>query len=69
MSYEIENRLRLLEENYEYQDQMVETLNEVIIKQQVQLDKLQEEIKNLTEKIASISETEKQEKDPLPPHY
>ena len=70
MANEIENRLRVLEEGYEYQDQTVETLNQVLIQQQAMISKLQEEVGKLREDlIAATLETEDIKDQPLPPHY
>ncbi len=70
MSREIENRLRVLEEGFEYQDRTVETLNQVLIEQQALIDKLQEELGKLREDfIATSLETEDIKDAPRPPHY
>lgn len=46
-----ENRLTTLEEKLEYQDYTLEKLNEVIITQQRQLDRLETDLVNLHQKI------------------
>ncbi len=70
MSIHIEDRLRVLEENYEYQDRLVDTLNEVIIRQQTQLDTMEDEIQKLREELRGmVSESDNDSKEPLPPHY
>jgi len=68
MSSEFEDRIRILEEKHEYQDHTVEALNQVIIRQQEQIDSLQEELKKLREDVmaASIDTGDIVEK---PPHY
>ena len=45
-----ENRLTILEEKLEYQDYTLEKLNEVIITQQRQLDRLETDLVNLHQK-------------------
>ncbi len=69
MSSALESRLQVLEENYEYQDQLLETLNEVIIKQQEQVDSMQDEIKRLRDALVALLSGEEKGKEPLPPHY
>lgn len=68
MSNEIERRLQLLEEKFEYQDNTVEELNQVIIEQQAQLDKLQEEFDKLKEEVAASS-LDTPDINEKPPHY
>ncbi|MDJ0622374.1 MAG: SlyX family protein [Desulfocapsaceae bacterium] len=46
-----ENRLTILEEKLEYQDYTLEKLNDVIITQQKQLDRLETDLVNLHQKI------------------
>ena len=67
----LENRLVVLEEKLEYQDYTQEKLNEVIIAQQRQIDKLELELMRLKEKIdVQELEAEKQEAAAsVPPHY
>ncbi len=68
MSIELEDRVRVLEEKHEYQDQTVETLNQVIIEQQAQLDKLQAEFAKLQEFVTASGIDSDVANDP-PPHY
>lgn len=68
MSSELENRVRVLEEKHEYQDQTVETLNQVIIQQQAQLDKIQAEFAKLQEFVSASGMDADVANDP-PPHY
>ena len=68
MSSELDNRIRMLEEKFEYQDRTVEMLNQVLIRQQAQIDKFQEELGKLREDVmASAVETEIVSSKP--PHY
>lgn len=69
MSSELENRIRTLEEKHEYQDRTVEMLNEVIIRQQAQLDKFQEELLKLREDVMAANIEAGDVNDPPPPHY
>ena len=65
MSSDFEQRLIRLESLISMQDDMIETLNEVITAQQMELQDIKREIKNMQESI---------EQDPIdmnqrPPHY
>jgi uncharacterized coiled-coil protein SlyX len=68
MSRELENRIRILEEKHEDQDRMVEMLNEVIIRQQAQLDSFQEELIKLREDVMAAN-IEAEDINEPPPHY
>lgn len=66
----IEQRLIVLEEKLEYQDYTLEKLNEVMIFQQEQIDKLERKVVALHEKIeVNQLEVDKSGDEPLPPHY
>mgnify|MGYP004008620457 CR=1 FL=1 len=65
MSSDFETRLIRLESLISMQDDMIETLNEVITRQHMDIQALQRELKNMQETI---------EQDPIdmnqrPPHY
>lgn len=68
MSSELENRIRILEEKHEHQDRTVEMLNEVIIQQQAQIDKFQEELAKLREDVMAANIDTDDVIEP-PPHY
>jgi len=69
MSSELENRIRILEEKHEYQDHTVEALNQVLIRQQAQIDALQEELIKLRKDMLPTNvEAGDVAHDP-PPHY
>jgi len=65
---EISRRMQLLEEKFEYQDQTIETLNDVIIEQQNQINALEENLAKL-QTILSTDMVQGEKDDPLPPHY
>jgi len=65
---ELVQRLQALEEKFEYQDQTIETLNEVIIGQQAQISTMEEALRKLHSLLATNLMPEKP-KDPPPPHY
>jgi SlyX protein len=71
MTDESGKRLQLLEENFEFQESTIDTLNQVIIDQQGQLDKLEEKINRLEGLLLSV-QTESLSgggEEPPPPHY
>ena len=47
----MENRLRVLEEKLEYQDYTMDTLNDVLVTQQRQISKLEDEVHSLRQKM------------------
>lgn len=66
----IEHRLIVFEEKLEYQDYTLEKLNDVIISQQHQIDKLESALRRLTEKVeAGYLELDESGEEPPPPHY
>ncbi len=70
MSKELHARLQVLEEKFEHQDNFLETLNEVLVKQQAQLDSLQGEVETLRVEVTAVLEERKESSDePRPPHY
>lgn len=68
MSSELEDRIRILEEKHEYQDRTVEVLNQVIIEQQAQIDKIKEELEKLREDVMASS-ADAEIVTTRPPHY
>lgn len=69
MSSEFDARIRILEEKFEYQDHTVETLNQVIIRQQAQIDTMQEELKKLREDVLTAGLDSGNIVTEKPPHY
>ncbi|MGW8193250.1 MAG: SlyX family protein [Desulforhopalus sp.] len=67
---EISLRLRVLEEKYAYQDQTIDSLNEVLIEQQKQLTALAEEVERLKGMLQMVeSGSPGHLTNPPPPHY
>ena len=64
----LEDRIRILEEKHEYQDHTVEQLNQVIIQQQDQIDRMQAELVKLREVIISNT-IETEGINDTSPHY
>ena len=69
MSDEYSDRLRTLEEKFEYQEQTVDSLNDVIIDQQKQLTLLTDQVHALKSQMSSTQEDNSPGEDPPPPHY
>ena len=67
----MENRLSEIEMRMMHQDETIDTLNEVLIGQQRQIDRLQKEVELLTKRLQSFSEhniADAKDETP-PPHY
>ncbi len=66
-----EARLVEIESKLAYQEQMVFELNDVITRQQAQIDRLEERCASLLERVRSIGEAlpEQAAGDERPPHY
>lgn len=64
-----EKRLQALEEKFEYQDITIDTLNEVIIAQQQELDGLKQDLIDLKESASLSGQAGDNKSDPPPPHY
>lgn len=68
---DMEHRIESLETRIAFQDQEIQTLNEVIIRQQYQLDELAEQIKQLEDKLKDMkpSLVVPESEETPPPHY
>ena len=66
---EINNRILVLEEKFEYQERTIDALNEVIIEQQTQLNSLEDRILRLQGLITAIEDNPNGGEEPPPPHY
>lgn len=64
---ELKERLQVLEEKFEFQDQTIDALNEVVIDQQNQIAHLIEQVNRLNSMLSRLEEG--QSEDPPPPHY
>lgn len=64
-----EERLRVLEEKFEYQDNTIEVLNQVIIDMQAEIDQLRENFSDLKKVMATVDQNNGETSDPPPPHY
>ena len=67
---ELHNKLIRLEEAFEFQDVTIDTLNQVIIDQQKQIDALTLEVEKLRQMLTNIAtDSDSNELEPPPPHY
>ena len=67
-----ENRLIELEIKAAYQDDLLQTLNDIIATQQQQIDRLERAYKTIHERVDSLASKSPDESSPtyeLPPHY
>ncbi len=69
MQQEGDRRIQVLEEKFEYQEQTIDALNEVIIEQQAQINALEEHFTRLQELLVTGQETSPEGQEPKPPHY
>lgn len=69
MNNEYSDRLRILEEKFEYQEMTIDSLNDVIIDQQKQLTLLTDQVHHLKSQIATTQDENGAGEDPPPPHY
>lgn len=66
----MDKRLMELEIKMTFQENLVEELNEVIIRQQAQIDRLDLELKTLVAQFRSVQQLPPETTpDPPPPHY
>jgi uncharacterized coiled-coil protein SlyX len=66
---DINNRIQILEEKFEHQERTIDSLSDVIIGQQAQLDMLEDQIRHLEALLAAIENDPGGGKEPPPPHY
>ncbi|MGB3222638.1 MAG: SlyX family protein [Desulforhopalus sp.] len=66
---DMDNRIQILEEKFEHQERTIDSLSDVIIGQQAQLDLLQDQIRRLEAILAAIDESMGDSNEPPPPHY
>ena len=67
-----ENRLIELEIKAAYQDDLLQTLNDIIAAQQQQIDRLERAYKTMHERVDSLAAKSPEDSSPqheLPPHY
>lgn len=65
----VDDRLRILEEKFLYQEQTLDVLNDVIIEQEAQLNSLRNELRRIQSMLSAGEESFNDGEDPPPPHY
>ena len=68
----IENRLIELEIKIAYQEDLLQTLNDIIVKQQQQMSKLEMAYKNMSDRVENLALKMPESVTPvheIPPHY
>ncbi len=65
------DRITELEIKLAYQEELIDTLNSIVARQQSQIGKLEETCKLLNSKIETLAATDgfKNQPEPPPPHY
>ncbi len=66
---DINNRIQILEEKFEYQERTIDALNDVIIEQQTQINSLEDQVSRLQALLTAIEDSPSGGEDPPPPHY
>lgn len=66
---ETEERFQVLESKVLYQDRTIDDLNEVVTRQQDQMDKLNTEVERLRALLDGVLEGGVEDDDQPPPHY
>lgn len=65
----IEERINELESRLTFQDDLVQTLDGVIIKQQNEIDEIKVQLKHLSQQLAQETGPDSLTEDEPPPHY
>ena len=66
---DIERRLQELEIKSSFADDLLEQLNQIIVRQQQQIDRLQREVADLRQQAPEVAAPFRSLRDELPPHY
>lgn len=70
MSTELEQRLIELETRQAFQDDTLQTLNDVLVDQQRQIDRLQHQLQVLAARQEALqTQIDQEQVEPPPPHY
>ena len=65
-----ENRLTEVEAKLAFAEDLIDTLNQTVIRQQAQLDSMQQQLRLLHQRIKAITPDEARNlRDEIPPHY
>lgn len=65
----MEERLNELEAKLAFAEDLIETLNQAVIRQQAQLDLLQQQLRLLHQQLQALPDEARTPRDEIPPHY
>jgi SlyX protein len=65
----METRLTELEVKLAFAEDLLETLNQTVFRQQEQIERLQREVRELRDQMQSLPVEPRSLRDELPPHY
>jgi SlyX protein len=65
----IENRLKELEMKFSHQDFLLDQLNKIVANQNIQLEKIQNQVLELKQSQSENSSQNRSLEDDVPPHY
>ncbi len=70
MEKTLESRLNELEAKLSFAEDLIETLNLTVFRQQEQIDRIQQQIRLLHEQLLAVLPKEERDlRDEIPPHY
>ncbi|MDP2057220.1 MAG: SlyX family protein [Thiobacillus sp.] len=64
-----ESRLTELETKLAFAEDLLETLNQTVIRQQAQLDSMQQQLRLLHQQLQALPDEARTPRDDIPPHY
>lgn len=65
----METRLTELEVKLAFADDLLDTLNRTVYRQQEQIEQLERQVRELREMLLSLPQEQRSLRDELPPHY
>ena len=65
----MEERLNELEAKIAFAEDLIETLNQTVIRQQAQLDSMQQQLRLLHQQLQALPDDACTPRDEIPPHY
>lgn len=64
-----EERLNEVEAKLAFAEDLIETLNQAVIRQQAQIDSLQQQLRLLHQQLQALPDDARSPRDEIPPHY
>jgi SlyX protein len=65
----MEERLNEIEAKLAFAEDLIETLNQAVIRQQAQIDSLQQQLRLLHQQLQALPNDARSPRDEIPPHY